>query len=52
MTKAKTPVVGQPGHDPTARPQSINVQEPEIERSIVKPFSLSRFADGHKTTRV
>jgi hypothetical protein len=32
----KTPVAGQPGYDPTARPQSINVQEPEFERGIVE----------------
>jgi len=32
----KMPVAGQPGYDPTARPQSIHVQEPEIERGIVE----------------
>jgi hypothetical protein len=36
MSKVKTPVVGQPGYDPTRRPQPIDVQEPEIERGIVE----------------
>jgi hypothetical protein len=33
MAKHKNPVVGQPGY----KPQPIDVQEPEVERSIVKP---------------
>ena len=37
MAKQKAPVAGQPGYDPTARPQSINVQEPEIEPASPTP---------------
>jgi len=37
MAKQKAPVVGQPGYDPTSKPQPYDVQEPEIERSLVKP---------------
>jgi hypothetical protein len=36
MAKTKAPVAGQPGYDPTSRPQPNDVQEPQIERGIVE----------------
>jgi hypothetical protein len=48
MAETNAPVAGQPGYDPTARPQSINMQEPEIERGIVesnKTMSLFHYRD-------